>query len=828
MKKVIAWLLVLALTAAVSIGATLAYLTDTDEDVNVMTLGKVKIDQLEYERVNDETKDEDAKVQEFYDNKPLYPAVAEDGFDYTKPGATYVDWEQIGKEDYTSPIWDPTKINNEVDKMVFVKNKGDYDAFARSVFAFEAGNYETLEEFQKMVHLNLNEKDYTWEWEQTPVKIGQSTYFVATATYNKVLAPGALTEISLSQIALDKTATNADVEAFGDTYQVLVKSQAIQADGFDDPDTALTEGFGVIDANNVPWDNDNPNKGTDLKNALHYLNGDPTGTLITDSVTQIVFGKNAEYPEIVNNYKGYLVDVEQDTDAYAYYVDNSQLTKAASGYTVYVLSDGVIYAPKNSMDLFRNMANLETVNVQKLDVSRVESLESAFRSCKKLKSLDVSTWKVSSVTNMYGTFLNCISLEQIIGLENWDTSSVTTTNRMFSQCDVLTDVNLSALDLSAVTDAERMFYKCQVLEELDASTWNFGSLVNARNMFKYCYKLREIKGMGNWNTHNVDNLWDTFALCWSLESLEGLQNWDLSSMIKIAGTFQECRALTDDDVAVLYNWDMTNVEDISWMFRGCTGLVNIDLSNWDTSNIKMFNSMFSSHDSHSGSMNLVSMGIENWDMSSAENLGYMFYGCGQITDMDLSNWDVSNVTNMYHLFADCFKMVNYNFSGWNTEKVTSIDGIFNSNKALKSVDVSDFDTASITDFDQVFDGCPALEEIIGLDKWDTSNGVTFGEFLLNTNMKAIDLSSFNMSSAKYTKNMFHVNSQLTTIYVGDNWKLNPDQILDTGMFGSSPKLTGGNGSTVSSLGSNSALYARVDTEETPGLLTHINDKPVTP
>ena len=83
MKKVLAWLLVLALTAAVSIGATLAYLTDTDEDVNVMTLGKVKIDQLEYERVDPETENGEADVQEFHDNKPLYPAVTEDGFDYT-------------------------------------------------------------------------------------------------------------------------------------------------------------------------------------------------------------------------------------------------------------------------------------------------------------------------------------------------------------------------------------------------------------------------------------------------------------------------------------------------------------------------------------------------------------------------------------------------------------------------------------------------------------------------------------------------------------------------------------------------------------------------
>ena len=93
MKKVIAWLLVLALTAAISIGATLAYLTDTDEDVNVMTLGKVKIDQLEYERVDDESKDADATVQEFHDNKPLYPAIIDkDAFDW-ETGESNVDWE---------------------------------------------------------------------------------------------------------------------------------------------------------------------------------------------------------------------------------------------------------------------------------------------------------------------------------------------------------------------------------------------------------------------------------------------------------------------------------------------------------------------------------------------------------------------------------------------------------------------------------------------------------------------------------------------------------------------------------------------------------------
>ncbi|MBR3687471.1 MAG: SipW-dependent-type signal peptide-containing protein, partial [Lentisphaeria bacterium] len=41
----------LVLSVAMATSGTLAYLQDTAEDVNVMTLGSVKIEQHEYERV---------------------------------------------------------------------------------------------------------------------------------------------------------------------------------------------------------------------------------------------------------------------------------------------------------------------------------------------------------------------------------------------------------------------------------------------------------------------------------------------------------------------------------------------------------------------------------------------------------------------------------------------------------------------------------------------------------------------------------------------------------------------------------------------------------
>ena len=54
LKKVLLMCTAYVLVAALAIGGTIAYLQDSDSDVNVMTLGNVKIEQHEYERVVNE------------------------------------------------------------------------------------------------------------------------------------------------------------------------------------------------------------------------------------------------------------------------------------------------------------------------------------------------------------------------------------------------------------------------------------------------------------------------------------------------------------------------------------------------------------------------------------------------------------------------------------------------------------------------------------------------------------------------------------------------------------------------------------------------------
>ena len=250
LKKVLFGATAVALTAAVSIGATLAYLTDTDEDVNVMTLGNVYIDQIEQERVDD--KENQTELKDFEQNQPLLPAV------YPKdvaelPLAPKAEWVA------DDPAWSVVEDNtNVIDKFVTVKNTGKSDAYVRTVFAFE--------EDSSLIHKVLNDDTnvtesatWTWEWIDGTATIDGRPYKLAVATYTGILEPGKTTIPSLKQVYMDKTATNEYCEQFGDTYDILVYSQAVQADGFDTvitgPNAALNEAFGVVSSTNNPWIN---------------------------------------------------------------------------------------------------------------------------------------------------------------------------------------------------------------------------------------------------------------------------------------------------------------------------------------------------------------------------------------------------------------------------------------------------------------------------------------------------------------------------------------------------------------------------------------------
>ena len=637
LRKILPLVAAVVLIATISVGTSLAYLSDADAESNVATVGNLKIELLEYERVDTETKDTEAIVQEFQNGKLLLPAVrkAQD-FTYNTPGDATVDWTEIGKEGYTSPIWDPAKINNELDKMVFVKNSGNIGAYVRNYFAFEAGSYTTFDEFKSKIHLNLNETDWKWEWNPDIADIEGTKYFVATATYQTVLAAGSITEISLSQIALDSSATGEEVAAFGEEYKILVYTQAIQETGFENPEDALEEGFGK----DVPIDGVVIDKGIDLKTALHYLNGDSQGTKITANVTNVIFDLNEKYPNIVSNYKGTLISAEQDARVMAYYVPNG------SNYDIYVLADGTIYTPKDSTELFRYMTALTKVDTTNLDVSRTENMKNMFRDCSNLTTLDVSNWDLGNVNCTTSMFVYCGKLNGL-DVSKWNVSNVTHMGSMFYGCSELTYVDVSNWDISNVTDTRAMFYHCTNLTELNLSGWDTGEVTNMSFMFCGCRELQHLD-IGGWDVKKVTTFErflssDFMNIPMKLQSID-LSAWQTDSLENASWMFQACGNMT---YANLHGWNLSQATDMAAMFEFCNNLKNVDVGGWTLGN----------------------------DISE---LGVVFRNCQVLETVDLSSWSTASATSMKYMFENCYKLKTvYVGDGWNTDNVAYSEKMFN-------------------------------------------------------------------------------------------------------------------------------------------------------
>lgn len=229
MKKKLLMAASYLLVVVLAVTGTVAYLTDTDEDVNVMTLGSVKIEQVEQER------NENGELAEFSQAKPAYPAVGPVEWDSER-----LDVNGTGYKVFTD------ELKNVVDKIVTVNNTGKSDAYIRTLIAIEAPNYDP----QDLIHINYNGDGITIDG---PVNLEMDgvLYSVFSFTYSDALPAGEKSAPSLLQVFLDAKTTNEDCAAFGDAWEILVRSQAVQTNGFDDAKTALDTAFGEVNTLNV-------------------------------------------------------------------------------------------------------------------------------------------------------------------------------------------------------------------------------------------------------------------------------------------------------------------------------------------------------------------------------------------------------------------------------------------------------------------------------------------------------------------------------------------------------------------------------------------------
>lgn len=269
-KKLLLGLSVVGVAAlAASVGTTMAVLSNqTPVAENTMTVGKAKIEQLEYQRVVDEngnwvsTGVEDQygftpdKLEPFVNNQMIIPTTGDPAWDTRDNETHQQSYGQIGASG-SDQLFDKS-VTNVIDKMVFVKNTGNVDVYYRTIIAFEApeGAEDTLKS------ITTSSKNFDWnqvkdgvqyasdlikdETEEFIATINNERYAVKVLTYQKALAPNVVSRPSLLQVYLAKETTSEQMELYGDNVSVLVISQAVQAEEGKTAQEMLESAFGRI------------------------------------------------------------------------------------------------------------------------------------------------------------------------------------------------------------------------------------------------------------------------------------------------------------------------------------------------------------------------------------------------------------------------------------------------------------------------------------------------------------------------------------------------------------------------------------------------------
>lgn len=382
--------------------------------------------------------------------------------------------------------------------------------------------------------------------------------------------------------------------------------------------------------------------------------------------------------------------------------------------------------------------------------------------------LDLSDWDTSNISDMSSMFSNCYALTYI-DLSKFNTSNVNNMWGMFSNCYSLTNLDVSRFNTSNVTSINEMFAGTGKINMIDMSKWDLSKLYNGNyessgfvKVFKgsYCENIK----LPNMNLKKEFNTYygETFKYLYGLKSLQAPE---------------------------LVN-SYTN--NIKFMFAGDHELYDVDMSDWDFSNVTYAYGAFYGTKISNVSANLVnakdsiysmfrfsyadSINISNLEISSkVTDTKYMFDNTKSTTIDFVDNngntkFDTSGVTNMSYMFSNSKNLTAINgLNKLNTSNLKDIGAMFYNCNSLTSIDISDWDTSNINnvtsrlntnDMTGLFEYCFELVDLKLPRKFITAKVHDISGMFNNTRLTSLDLSDWDTSKVYSMRHVFHNSTAL--------------------------------------------------------------------
>jgi len=240
---------------------------------------------------------------------------------------------------------------------------------------------------------------------------------------------------------------------------------------------------------------------------------------------------------------------------------------------------------------------------------------------------------------------------------------------------------------------------------------------------------------------NYDNLFENLEKILEID----LSNFDTTGVTSMNYMFFNCQNLYYINFT---NFDTSSVISMNSMFERCLHLLSLDLSSFDTRKVETMNYIFST------CYLLDFLNLSNFDTPALREMKEMFQSCSAIIYLDISNMNTSLISDMNNLFYGCKHLTSLDLTNFNTKNVVNMSNMFYYCSFLKSIDLSHLDTSNVINMGRMFSMCTSLISI-NISNFNTLKVINMEYFFFNCNsLKSIDLSSFSTTNVHNMVNMF--------------------------------------------------------------------------
>ena len=244
-------------------------------------------------------------------------------------------------------------------------------------------------------------------------------------------------------------------------------------------------------------------------------------------------------------------------------------------------------------------SQIKAIDVSSFDTSKVTNMSYMFAST-QFNTLDLSNFDTQNVTTMTSMFSN--SNASTINISGWDTSNVTSMSYLFTYASNLENIiGIEDLDTSKATSFASMFYGENKLTRLDLKKWNTQSAGAGAfdRMFRDCKKI-EYLDVRNFDTSAATTYESMFCNMDNLTYLN-MSNFDSQNVTSFHYFVVNMGKIKEHDFSSLKT---SKVKDMSYLFHWNYALEKLYISDlWDTSAVTNNAYMFAINNNLTGEIN---------------------------------------------------------------------------------------------------------------------------------------------------------------------------------------------------------------------------------